>query len=267
MSDHTVQMVCQLEKRTFQRNPSGLRRTNTSRVMSSIYTERMKLLVSILFVTIFLVSCTDSNSVSEGRKSDNIASDANDRELTVIDAKLPLFLNRINPHDSGNILHLNDGIVTKIEDIICRYTVPNTNGSENSPAYRYLNTIRISNNNTSIYLVLFNNTRGYINGRVLFYDNYRKRFYQKEHPINLFAMYKFNGKWVNTSRLRSKCKTHLPDIDSLDYNSDGIVDYRFTVIQNNGHFHGIQTTILTIKNDSITYLKSDVNQLTIKECD
>ena len=98
---------------------------------------------------------------------------------------------------------------------------------------------------------------GYVNSKVLFYDNLKKEFASEAFDFNLFALCRFeNGKFI-PSNLKTAFKINAPEIELVDANHDGINDFKFTRLYHNGTANSIQKTILTVKNAQIDTLDFD----------
>ena len=176
--------------------------------------------------------------------------------ITAMNAKLPLRLDEINLEDKNNTIHLNDGIVSKIEELIKDYA-KDFEFYDSSQTYRntYINTIRLHDSLHTIFVVLLKHyPTGELNIRVLFYDNQKKEFANNVFDFNLWALYDFDNGKLKPSDLKNHSKINSPEIEVVDLNKDEINDYKFVRLWHNGTFNAIHTTILTVKNSKIDTL-------------
>ena len=205
-----------------------------------------------IFATVSLTSCgnkCNKNSDIQQNNSCLIFTSA-------IDSKFPLRLNEINLQDESNIIHLNDGINSKIEETIKEYA-SEIDFYDTTQTYKdiYINTIRLHDSLQTIFLVLLEHfPTGYVNSIVLFYDNVEKEFADTTFDFNLWALYHYEEKNFKPTYLKTYFKINTPEIELVDYDKDGINDYKFTRLWHNGTFNAIHTTILTIRNKQIETL-------------
>lgn len=174
--------------------------------------------------------------------------DKNSFIITAIDAKLPLKLDKIDFNE--NIVHLNDGIVSTIKKTAKKYAYELT-FYDSSQTYRdvYLNTIQLHDSLQTIYIVLLKHyPTNAVNSKVLFYDNQKKKFADKVVDFNLHALYDFDHEKLTPSNLKTDFKITSPEIEIVDFNKDGINDFKFTKLLHNGTFNALHTTVLTINN-------------------
>jgi hypothetical protein len=203
-----------------------------------------------------LFGCTE-------RSAENINTDKTaypDKEpalkITAIDLKYPLKINEVNFESSSNIIHLNDGIISKIEQTVKSYYETECS-IDNSHSYEdtYINTIRLYDSVQTIYLVLLMHyPTGLVNSKVLFYDNQKNQFSDVVFDFNLHALYDFDNGKLRATNLKTGFKITSPEIELVDFNIHGVSDYKFTRLFHNGTFNSIHTTILTINNSAIDTL-------------
>ena len=177
-------------------------------------------------------------------------------DISAIDVTFPLKITEVNFDSKSSIIHLNDGIIAKIEQTVKSYYAIDS-VKDNSQSYKdsYINTIRLHDSLQTIYLVLLKHfPTGVVNSKVLFYDNQKKEFADKTFDFNLHALYDFDNGKIKPTNLKSDFKITSPEIELVDFNKDGVSDYKFTRLFHNGTFNSIQTTILTIKNSTFDTL-------------
>lgn len=215
----------------------------------------MRKLIAILILSV-LFSCSDRKPNNSNVNSNKFIEYSNTSTITAIDAKLPFKLDKVNLENKNSIIHLNDTVIAKIKETIKKYA-KDIEFSDSSKRYlnTYINTIQIHDSLQTIFLVLLKHyPTDEINSRILFYDNQKKEFADKDFEFKLYALYDFNNGKLTPSNLKTNFKITTPEIQVLDYNKDGLNDYKFTRLFHNGTFNSIQTTILTIKNSKIDTL-------------
>jgi hypothetical protein len=215
----------------------------------------MRTLTAIFLMTI-LTSFSDRQSKNSITQKNEVSKNEETFLITAINAKLPLRLDEINLEDKNNTIHLNDGIVSKIEELIKDYA-KDFEFYDSSQTYRntYINTIRLHDSLHTIFVVLLKHyPTGELNSRVLFYDNQKKEFANNVFDFNLWALYDFDNGKLKPSDLKNHSKINSPEIEVVDLNKDEINDYKFVRLWHNGTFNAIHTTILTVKNSKIDTL-------------
>ena len=214
--------------------------------------KQIQKVIIMLIVVTCLFSCSNRQTKSSNiQKNNNILN-----FISIIDSKFPLRLNEINLQDQNNTIQLNDGIVSKIEEIIKEYA-SDIEFNDSTQIYKdlYINTIRLRDSLQTIFVVLLKHYQtGYINSRVLFYDNVEKKFANKAFDFNLWALYNFEEGKFKPTNLKTDFKITSPEIELVDYDKDGINDFKFTRLWHNGTFNVMLTTILTIKNNQLDTL-------------
>ena len=211
----------------------------------------MRILTIIILLTC-LFSCSSRKTKNAEIQEDNSILNL----ISAIDLKFPLRLNEINLQDKNNAIQLNDGINSKIEETIKEYA-SKIEFYDSTQMYKdiYINTIRLHDSLQTIFLVLFKHyPTGYVNSTVLFYDNVDKEFADKTFDFNLWALYDFEEGKLKPTGLKTHFNINTPEIELVDYNKDGINDYKFTRLWHNGTFNVIHTTILTIRNKQLETL-------------
>jgi hypothetical protein len=215
------------------------------------------LLILLLLTTLF--SCSN-------RKLDNVKGKlTNDQEafalpaIAAIDVNFPLSLEDIDLQDDKNGLHLNDGINSRIEETIKDYYFNECSGDSNEINFKvkavYINTIRLHDSLHTIFLILLNHpTGGRVNSKVLIYNNETKDFADKTLDFNIHALYDFENGKLNPTNLKTAFEITTPEIEIVDFNKDGLNDYKFTRLLHNGTFNSIQTTIISVANNQIDTL-------------
>ena len=211
----------------------------------------MRILTMIILLTC-LFSCHNKKvKNSDVQKNNSILN-----FISVIDAKFPLRLSEINLQDKTNTIQLNDGIISKIEEIIKEYA-NECDFYDSTQTYKstYINTYRLHDSLQTIFLVLLKHfPTGYVNGKVLFYDNLDKEFADKTFDFNLWSLYHFEEGEFKSTNLKMLFNITIPEIELVDYDKDGINDFKFTRLWHNGTANAIHTTILTVRDKQLETL-------------
>lgn len=215
----------------------------------------MRTLTAIILLTI-LFGCSDRKSKKDEVSDNDNHEHTNHFEISAINGKLPLRLDKLNLEDKNNSIQLNDGIVSKIEEVIKDYA-RDFEFYDSTQTYKdtYLNTIRLHDSLQTIFLVLLKSyPTDAVNSRVLFYDNQKKEFADNVFDFNLWALYNFDNGELIPTKLKANFKITSPEIELSDFNKDGINDFKFVRLWHNGTFNAIHTTILSVKNNKLDTL-------------
>lgn len=115
---------------------------------------KLTLIISLLGLTI-LPGCSDRQPKKDEVKNNDNSKHSNHFQISAIEGKLPLRLDELNLEDKNNTIHLNDGIVSKIEGVVKEYA-RNFEFYDSSQTYKdtYINTIQLQDSLQTIYLVL-----------------------------------------------------------------------------------------------------------------
>ncbi|MCL9805498.1 hypothetical protein NAT51_08190 [Flavobacterium amniphilum] len=212
----------------------------------------MRILLTLLLLTT-LLNCSGKQKEDAVSTPKTIKHD----DITAIDAEFPLRLDRVNLQDNKHTFHLNDGIVSKIDETI-RKNAEETGLHDNPETYRktYINTIQLQGKSHTVFVVLL---KSYpigeeVGAKVLFYDNQKKEFADKDFELKLFALYSYDNGKLKPTDLKTGLQITYPEIDITDFNKDGIQDFKFKRLYHNGTFNALHTTILAIKNKTIDTL-------------
>ena len=209
-----------------------------------------------ILTMIILLTCLFSCSNRKVKNSDIQKNNSVLNYISVIDTKFPLRLNEINLQDKNNIIQLNDGIISKIEETIKEYA-NECDFYDSTQTYKstYINTIRLHDSLQTIFLILLKHyPTGYVNGKVLFYDNSDKEFADKVFDFNMWVLYHFEEGELKPTYLKTLFNITIPEIELVDYDKDGINDFKFTRLWHNGTSNAIHTTILTVRDKQLETL-------------
>lgn len=95
---------------------------------------------------------------------------------------------------------------------------------------------------------------GVVNSKVLFYDNQKKEYADNVFDFNLWVLYDFDNGKLAPTKLKTKFEITVPEIEVVDFNKDGINDFKFVRLFHNGTINAIHSTILTIKDNKVDTL-------------
>jgi hypothetical protein len=231
---------------------------NPPSVTSNFRQTTMRIFIAIFILT-GLFSCTDRQTKNSITQTNEVSKNEVTFVITAINANLPLRLDKINLEDKNNTIHLNDGIVSKIEKVIKDYA-KDFEFYDSTQTYTdtYINTIRLHDSLWTIYVVLLKHyPTEELNSRVLFYDNQKKEFLDNTFDFNLWVLYNIDNGKLKPTDLKNHFKINSPEIELIDFNKDKINDYKFVRLWHNGTFNAIHTTILTLSNSKIDTLHFD----------
>lgn len=215
----------------------------------------MRTLTFICLLTT-LYSCIEGTTEPSIAKHSNTPLKTEQFEISAIDAAFPLRLNEINFENKKNIVQLNDGIITKIEETIIEHAAT-ISFYDSAQTYKnlYINTIGLHDSLQTIFLVLLlHQPSQAVNSKVLFYDNQNKTISEKPFDFNFHALYNFENGKLQPSNLKTEFKITSPEIEIFDFDNDGRNDFKFIRLWHNGTSNSLQTTILKITNTKLDTL-------------
>ena len=208
--------------------------------------------ISLLLLLVFLCSChvkqEDHATIQPTNKVEFSTL------TTFIDASFPLKISEINFLNSSN--ELDSGCFSKIQETVRNYISEFDLALEDS-IYKevYFNTIRLRDSLHTLFFVLLKHyPSGELNCKVLFYTNKSKTFAKNTFDFNLWAMYNIDNKSLQPSELKQSLKITQPEVELVDYNKDGINDFKFIRLIHNGTYNALQTTILSIQDNRLDTL-------------
>jgi hypothetical protein len=199
----------------------------------------------IVTLLIILTSCS--------RKTDR--SQPSVDHIAPIDATFPLRLDEIDLGEMNGVV-LNDAINARITRVVENY-YKNECLADSLHSYKdtYVNTIRFYQRSHTVFLVLVKHYPSeWLSSKALFYDNAKKEFLDGEFDFKIYAMYDFSNDKITPSRLKTQLKLSSPEIELIDYDKDGIDDFKLVRLYHNGTFNAIHTAILSVANHKIDTL-------------
>ena len=188
-------------------------------------TEMTKTKFLLLILCISILGC---NSKSENKK--NIVK-AKLKKIdsfnpTIIDSKLPLFIEKIDFENDKNLIQVNDGIETKISNVISEYLSKEFGNEEikTSKNDTYLKTIRMNYNSYSFFLVILKSypTKELLS-KLLIYNNVNKEFIGNPIDFKIYALYDFENGKLKPTNLKKIFKIENPEIEILNIEKNGIL--------------------------------------------
>jgi hypothetical protein len=188
--------------------------------------------------------------------STNATEDKNQKDIFVIDSQFPLDLDKIDLTDTTNFVQVNDEIKSRIEQTFRDYYKEEcVNDSLADYWDTYINTIRLSDSLQTIYVVLLKNyPTEELTAKVLFYDNLKNELIEDKFDFRIYALYGFENNKLKSSDLKSMLRIEISPIELVDFDNDGLNDFKFTRLFHNGTFNSIQTAILTVRNYTLDTL-------------
>jgi hypothetical protein len=207
----------------------------------------MRIFTVFLSLTVWM-SCSDAS-----RETENAAAAVT---ITAIDAKFPLELSTIDFDDKENLVHLNDeitsGIIKTVKDY---YTNDCLNDSLHTYTDTYINTIRLRDSLNTLFVILLKHyPQEEVASRVLFYDNVKKELISDPLNFKIYALFNVQNNRLKPTRLKTDFNIVEPEIQLVDFDKDGINDFKFTRLFHNGTFNTIHEAVLTIKNSRLDTL-------------
>ena len=203
-----------------------------------------------------LFSCVERQTKNSETQKNSCFNHVDSVVISAIEVKFPLYLTEIDLDDKENTVYLNDRIVSKIDETIKEYAT-DIEFYDSSQTYmdNYINTFRLRDSLCTLFLVLLKHyPTGAVNSKVLFYDNQKKEFAEKIVDFNLHALYDFDNEYLKSTNLKTAFNITTPEIELVDYDTNGLNDYKFVRLWHNGTFNAIHTTILSVKDSHIDTL-------------
>jgi hypothetical protein len=206
----------------------------------------MRTTVALIFF--ILASCVEK---SEEKKLPSKTT----LEISVIDSKFPLLLSNIDFQDNENLVKVNDeinsGILKTVTDF---YNSECGNDCEGyfSLSQSYIATIRLVDKDRTMFVIVLQGfpVRDLI-CKILFYDNISKKMIDQPIDFKIFALYDFNNGKLFPSNLKDEFEIKNPEIELVDFDNDGINEFKLTRLFHNGTFNAIDTRILKISNEKV----------------
>jgi hypothetical protein len=189
--------------------------------------------------------------------------------ISAIDAEFPLKLDEIDFDSKDKTILLNELISTKIEETINEYEEfiskiesttlePESDFDLENKAQQkdtYINTIRLQDSMHTIFLVLLKHyPTNLVNSKALFYNEKEKEFVESSFDFNIHALYDFDNGRIIASNLKTELKINEAEIEVVDFDKNGVADYKFVRLWHNGTYNALHTTILTVNKNTLDTL-------------
>lgn len=138
-----------------------------------------------------------------------------------------------------------------ISNVVKAYYLEASSGDSTETYFKlkdvYITTISLPDSMNIVYVVLLRHpATGQVNSKILFYNHNQQRIVGTPLDFNLHALYEYDGNRLVASNLKKQLGIKEPEIDRVDYNNDGVPDYRLTRLFHNGTYNKIQQTIVNV---------------------
>ena len=217
----------------------------------------MKLLLHIFFI-VTLVSCSNRQGGTLKEKVTNDKTAPTFPRLAIRNASFPLSLTDIDFRDTKNIEVFNDGIERKITNTINEIYYNDCGGDSNQTYFSiddtYIGTLRLRDSLQSIFMIIFQHIPGGLDSKILFYDMGSKEFADRALDFKIHGLYDFDSLKLTPTNLKEQFKIMTPEIELVDFNKDGVNDYKFTRLYHNGTANAIETAVIKVSNNKIDTL-------------
>jgi len=180
-----------------------------------------------------------------GRPTEKAESRDSTWSVSLVEAAFPL---RLGDVDFSNATHDVDlEVELRIRQVVNEYYArPCSAGRQHMPRDVYVNTVRLSDSLRTIFVVLLRHyPTGNLDSRILFYNPGTKAFIGDPIDFKVYALYDFEKDKIKPSYLKEMLKIDNPELERLDYNGDGVMDYRLTRLYHNGTFNAMRTCVLS----------------------
>ncbi len=217
----------------------------------------------LIFISLFTIfSCSDKpDEVKTKVIKDNLWKYPN---ISFIQADFPLELDKINLLNSQNHIEICKKKIDMIEEVIENYYFNECCGDSGETYFKlkdtYIGTVELKDSLYSIYYVILKHKpTGNLNCKVIFYNNLKRVNIDEIIDHNIHAMYNLENERLKSSELKENFKIAGPDIELLDFNNDGINDFKFSRLYHNGTANALETLILDISKEKVDTLKFEQN--------
>ena len=215
------------------------------------------LLLCIIFLAT-LVGCSN-NQVNNQNNNATIGKSATAfPELRIRNAGFPLLLSEIDFQDTTSTDVLNDAIERKLTKTINDIYYNDCRGDSNQTYFSiddtYIGTIRLRDTLRTIFMVIFQHIPGGLDSKILFYDMQSKEFADNILDFNIQGLYDLDSLQLRPTNLKKELKITSPEIELVDFDKDGVNDFKFTRLFHNGTSNAIETTIIKVSDNKIDTL-------------
>jgi hypothetical protein len=179
--------------------------------------------------------------------------------ISAVKATFPLRIYRLNFNAQRGIINVDEKVRAAIEQEIRKCYFINCGGDSSEEFSKmkdvYFNTICLKDSLQTIFMVLTHCCiPDWVGSTVFFYDNLTHEFAGTTFDFNLHPLYVLRDTKLETGNLKDHFLKRTPEIGLIDYDGDGINDYKFTRLYHNGTVNAIETTILKVRNKRVETL-------------
>jgi hypothetical protein len=212
-------------------------------------------LYKLIIVFVLFCGCTNNQNYHANKCIKRIdLYDFARFNISIIETILPIYLDKMQ--NNSGIVCSDKMIISKLNQTIKDYYL---NDCFIDSSYSYKNTLvqsfKIKEFKYTLYwLILRHYPTDYINSIVLFYDNNSKQFFENTVDFNLHALYNFDSGGLIESNLKDAFKIVSPEIELIDFDKNGIKEFKFNGLYHNGTANGIESTIIGLSNNRIDTL-------------
>lgn len=177
--------------------------------------------------------------------------------LQIIDAKFPLYLDKIDFDDKRNYIQVNDEINSKIRKTVNDFYNNDSGVYEEYKVNFKLNdchfkTIRLQAKSQTIFVIILKFMIGDgLIAKVLFYDNNSKQFIGEPVDFKIYALYDFVDSKIIPGNLKEELKIMTPEINLTAKENE----FKFIRLWHNGTFNALETAVLKASGNKIDTVK------------
>ncbi len=169
--------------------------------------------------------------------------------VEVLNLDLPIKLDEINFQDENLVEQISYGKMAGIEKVIRNYYFEDCHGDEKETDFSmdniYFKTIKFQHQEKILFwVILIHYPTGKVNSKLLFFNQRKFDFVDHSIDFNLHAMYDFEKNNLTPSNLKTQFKIKIPEIELIDFDKNGEMDYKLTRLYHNGTSNAIEETIL-----------------------
>ena len=218
----------------------------------------MKPLLFIILSIFLVIACT-KQSEKDTFKHPATALSLVMPSIHPIPTSLPLQVEEIDLNDTQKQVEVSEGKTAFIESIIKDYYYNECNGDPRQSFVKvndtYIGTLWAVDTLTSVFYVILQHPSGTLNAKIGFYDNVTKQPLASAVDYNIQAAYHLTDGQLQPNKIKNNLLLHQPVLEVLDYNHDGIHDFKISSLANNGSKNTIKTQIFDVTAKQLEVLK------------
>lgn len=181
--------------------------------------------------------------------------------INVIPCNLPLQLDQINLNDDQNKVEISDQKAAFIEDIVKDYYYNECNGDPKQIYVKikdtYVGTLWAVDTLTSVFYIILQQPSGVLDAKIAFYDNASNQPFPTIIDHDIQTMYRLKEGQFLSSNLKKEHSPHTPLIEPIDYNQDGINDFKISNLLHSGTKPYIKTQIFDVTTRQLEILNPE----------